>query len=67
MTELKGPALRKANTAARNLHICNRFNELYQVQRIRYDDVVQQLSKELFLTRHQIERILREKPIASPN
>jgi hypothetical protein len=37
------------------------------VQRIRYDDVVQQLSKELFLTRHQIERILREKPIASPN
>lgn len=44
----------------RNQAIRNRFAKLYEVERLRLDDVFASLRKEFFLSQTTIERILRE-------
>lgn len=50
---------RQANTAARNQRINDRFNHLYNVERKRYDDVMNALSEEFCLALATIERVLK--------
>jgi hypothetical protein len=51
---------RKNNTSARNEQILLKFNELYKVQRIRYDDCIQKLAESFFLTPAYLQRLLSE-------
>lgn len=44
----------------RDQRICERFNELFAKKRIRYDDVMEILEDEFYLTTLTISRILKK-------
>ena len=52
---------RKKNSSERNRRIAIRFNELHNDKRIRYDDVLETLSKEFMLEQSTILKILKKK------
>ena len=52
---------RKKNSSARNERIRERFNELHHDRRIRYDDVMETLSKEFCLAQSTIMKALKDK------
>lgn len=51
--------VRKKNTEARNERIRNRFNYLYNEERKRVDDVINDLCKEFCLAKSTIETALK--------
>jgi hypothetical protein len=58
-------AKRKEMTLQRNAHIHDRFRELYEQERLRLDDVVQQLSREFHLAPLTIDRILQKRSLCT--
>jgi cytidylate kinase len=50
---------RKSNTQQRNERIQKRFNELYNVDRLRYDDVINNLCAEFSLSKGTIEKTMK--------
>lgn len=52
-------ATRKRNTVSRNERIQSVFNHKYNVERKRYDDVIQELCSEFSLARRTIETALK--------
>ncbi len=51
--------IRKQNFLARNSKIKARVNELYNTNRIRFDDAVKKVSEEFNLAESTIQKILR--------
>ncbi len=49
----------KNNTRVRNNRIQNRFNQLYNENRMRYDDVINTLCEEFFLSKRRIETVMK--------
>jgi hypothetical protein len=52
-------ATRTANTSARNERITAQFNHKYNVERKRYDDVIQELCSEFSLAKSTIESVIK--------
>lgn len=59
----------RATTTARHERIRARFLELFEVQRVRFDDSVQRVADDFFLSPATVERILwqRTKPKPRPD
>lgn len=55
----KNRETRTANTLARNEKIRERFNHLYNVERLRYDDVIATLCTDFCLSKATVERALK--------
>lgn len=49
----------KPNTLKKYRALHERYNHLYKVERIRYDDVERQLSEEFFYSVGRVQQILR--------
>jgi hypothetical protein len=49
----------RASTVARYRAIKDRFDQLYNDKRIRYDDVIRKLGEEFFISEHTVLRILK--------
>lgn len=50
---------RKGNTDSRNQRITDSFNHKYNVERKRYDDVVNELCTEFSLAKSTIEKVIK--------
>lgn len=59
-------ATRKAYILSRNKKITDRFNQLYNEHRTRYDDCLLALSREYDMSPRSIEGILRQKDKPAP-
>jgi hypothetical protein len=46
------------HTKVRNIKICERFDELKKIEKMKYAARIEKLSKEYFLSEYQIERII---------
>lgn len=57
----KAASTRRANTLHRNKMIVQEFDELYQKQRVRFDDVLNKLALRFGLTENTIRKILKMK------
>jgi hypothetical protein len=55
----KNRATRMNNTLKRNQRIRTKFNHLYNVDRKRYDDVIQTLCEDFSLSKAVVERIMK--------
>lgn len=55
----KAAATRKRNTEARNHRIRTRFNQLYNQERTRIDDVIRRISEEFCLSVATVEKMLK--------
>lgn len=51
-------ATRKGNTAIRNEKITQRFNDKFNIERKRYDDVINELCAEFSLAKSTIEKVI---------
>jgi hypothetical protein len=50
--------IRTRNALARHQRVRERFQELYNIKRIRYDDVIERLCAEFFYQESTVKRIL---------
>lgn len=58
MSKKKKETKRQENTRLRNEAVAKRFKRLYEVERTRYDDCVEKLAKEFFITPCTVGRII---------
>lgn len=54
------PRPKRKRTVAKYIRIQERFNELYNTKRLRYDDTLQKLSEEFFMSTDSVQKILRK-------
>lgn len=50
---------KRQRTIDKYRHVQKRFNDLYNVKRLRYDDTLKKLSQEFFMSVDTIQMILR--------
>lgn len=53
-------ATRRSNKAARDLAILDKFNHLYGVTRLRFDDCIAKLAAEFYISEPHVTRIIRQ-------
>lgn len=51
----------RPQTLARYIALFERFDKLYHVDRVRYDDVCERLEKEFFMTKLTVEKVLSQR------
>lgn len=71
MSEATAPKATEKSTQAkllqqRDADLHKRFGELYNKKRLRHDDVLEQLSKEFYITPRTIRTILKSTPQVPP-
>lgn len=54
-------SIRKTRTQERNAAVYDRFNELYNKQRLRYDDCMRKLCDEFYFTRKATVQLILKK------
>lgn len=59
-TATKAAMTRRNNTLARNQLLIAEFNELYNTQRLRFDDVLEKIALRFGLTATTVKKILKK-------
>jgi predicted DsbA family dithiol-disulfide isomerase len=59
-TATKAAMTRRNNTLARNQLLIAEFNELYNTQRLRFDDVLEKIATRFGLTATTVKKILKK-------